>query len=240
MTATLTATPFVYSGTELDALAGANNYYRSILHYFKPFLGERIVEVGAGIGTFAAHLMEARKPTALTLIEPAENNIDTLRERFAGEARVRVLHGYLDAMTKGLTAHSLVAVNVLEHVRDDVGFLRAARRVIAPGGHLLLFVPACQWLYGAMDAAFEHHRRYSKALLADRLRAAGFDKFRLRYFNLPGILPWFIAGRILNRTTVRERDARRYDRWIMRWVGPIERRCEPPVGQSILTIAQVG
>lgn len=240
MTASSAAAPFLYSGTELDALADARNYYRAILWHLAPHMGRRIVEVGAGIGTFSAHILEAANPASLTLIEPAQNNIDILRNRFASDTRVRTVYGYIGDVAGRVTADAVVAVNVLEHVDDDVGFLRSARGILGSEGHLLLFVPAGQWLYGALDAAVEHYRRYSKSLLADRLRLAGFDNFRLRYFNFPGIVPWFITGRILKRTTVRAQHARHYDRCIMPWLAPIERWCEPPTGQSILVIARTG
>lgn len=233
-----TVTDFLYSGTELDALAEAHNYYRCILSYFAPHLGRRIVEVGAGIGTFSERLLNAAEPEEMVLVEPADNNIEGLRQRFAERSAVRVVHGYLDAVVGSVAADSVVAVNVMEHVEDDVAFLRGAHELLNPGGHLLLFVPAGQWLYGAMDAAFDHYRRYDKPMLTDRLHAAGFGTFHLRYFNLPGIVPWFITGRVLKRTTVLPRDARRYDRWVMPWLAPLERWCEPPIGQSLLVIAR--
>ncbi|HEX8241885.1 MAG TPA: hypothetical protein VF541_00260, partial [Longimicrobium sp.] len=84
------ATEFTYSGRELDALAEARNYYDWISGRFAPYLGQRIVEAGAGIGTFTAHLL-ARAPGARVLaLEPAENNHPHLARRFAAEPRVTV------------------------------------------------------------------------------------------------------------------------------------------------------
>lgn len=229
---------FTYSGEELDALAGAVNYYRWIVRRFAPYLGPRVVEVGAGIGTFAGHLRAAAPDARLTLVEPAANNVPHLRARFAGDARARIVHGYLDDAGEPESADALVAVNVMEHVRDDGAFLMAAHRLLAPGGHALLFVPALPALYGSLDEAFEHERRYTRAGLCQRLRAAGLRPLRLHYTNLPGVAAWWLSGRVLRRRTVSARDARIYDRWVIPWVAAMERIWTPPLGQSLIAVAR--
>jgi SAM-dependent methyltransferase len=232
-----TAPAFRYASPELDAMAEARNYYQWIARHFAPYLGTRVVEVGAGIGTFSGHLLRAAPDAALTLIEPAANNVEVLRERMHGEPRVRVRHGYLDADAPERDASSVVAVNVLEHVEDDGAFLRAAHRVLAPGGHLLLFVPAVPWIYGTLDSAFEHFRRYTRAGLRREVEAAGFGVDQIHYFNLPGVLAWWVSGVLLRRRTVTARDARLYDRWAVPVVRAVESRWHPPLGQSLLVVA---
>jgi SAM-dependent methyltransferase len=229
---------FDYSGAELDALAEARNYYGWISGRFAPYLGERVVEAGAGIGTFAGHLLERRPGIRLLAIEPADNNYPALSARFAGDERVTTRHGYLDQTLDAASADSVVAVNVMEHVPDDAGFLANAQRVLVPGGHLLLFVPALPALFGTLDRAFEHHRRYLRPGLAARLRTAGLEPLEVRYMNLPGVAAWWVSGKLLRRTTVTPRDARLYDRWVVPWVRALESRWSPPLGQSLLAIAR--
>ncbi|HST62960.1 MAG TPA: class I SAM-dependent methyltransferase [Longimicrobium sp.] len=229
---------FTYSGEELDAMAGAVNYYRWVVRRFAPYLGRRVVEAGAGIGTFAGHLCEAAPDAELTLVEPAENNYPHLRARFAGDARVRTVQGYLEAAGTPESADSVVAVNVLEHVHDDAGFLAAAHRLLVPGGHLLLFVPALPALYGTLDEAFEHVRRYTRNELDGRLRGAGLRPLRLHYTNLPGVAAWWLNGRVLRRRTVTARDAKLYDRWMTPWISALERVWTPPLGQSLIAVAR--
>lgn len=219
-------------------MAGAVNYYRWVVRRFAPYLGRRVVEAGAGIGTFAGHLREAVPDAELTLVEPADNNYPHLRARFAGDARVRTVQGYLEAAGARESADSVVAVNVLEHVHDDAAFLAAAHRLLAPGGHLLLFVPALPALYGTLDEAFEHVRRYTRAGLDGRLRGAGFRPVRLHYTNLPGVAAWWLSGRVLRRRTVTARDAKLYDRWITPWTSALERVWTPPLGQSLIAVAR--
>ncbi|HEY0150388.1 MAG TPA: class I SAM-dependent methyltransferase [Longimicrobium sp.] len=228
---------FRYASAELDSMAEAKNYYRWIASRFAPHLGSHAIEVGAGIGTFSQHLLRAAPHARLTLVEPAENNIGVLRERMAGDARVSVRHGYLDANAPESGASSVVAVNVLEHVEDDDAFLRAARRVLAPGGRLLLFVPALPAIYGTLDAAFEHFRRYTRPALRGKVADSGFIVDELHYVNLPGVLAWWASGVLLRKRTVTPRDARLYDRWAIPLIRAVESRWHPPLGQSLLLVA---
>ena len=236
--ATPSAAKFFYSGNELEALAGATNYYDAIVRHFDGMLGGRVVEVGAGIGTSAEHILRRGRPDELVLIEPAENNFPVVAGRFRGDARVRVLYGYLEQFAETLSADAVVAVNVLEHVADDVRFLLAARRVLSPGGRVLLAVPAMPSLFGSLDRAFAHHRRYTKAVLAARLAEAGFRNARLRWFNLPGVAAWFAAARLLGQRTIHPAAMGLYDRLIIPWVARLERRWEPPAGQSLIAVAE--
>jgi len=229
---------FSYSGTELDPLSLARNYYDMILGYFDGHVGSTVVEVGAGIGTFAAYLLERHAVQSLTLVEPAVNNFPVLRERFAGDNRVGLFHGYLDDLPAGACPDTVVAVNVLEHVPDDAQFLHAAHRLLANGGKLLLFVPAQPWAYGSLDRAFGHVRRYTKPSLHALLAEAGFGILRCRHVNCIGLLPWLVWGRLLKRTSLSPRGIVLFDRLIVPWLSRIERRWEPPIGQSIVAVAQ--
>jgi len=228
---------FAYSGTELDALAAAPNYYRFIARQFAPHTGTRAVEVGAGIGTFAEHLLRETGVRELVAVEPAVNNYPILRERLGGRPGVRTVQGYLEDCHDVGGMDSLVAVNVLEHTPDDVSFLRAARAVLRPEGKALIFVPAVQAIYGSLDEEFEHYRRYSKRTLRRALAAGGFRDVRLRYVNSLGIAAWFLAGRVFKWRTIDASRAAFYDRWVVPWLMPVEQIVHPPVGQSILAIA---
>jgi FkbM family methyltransferase len=229
---------FNYSGEELDALGEARNYYRWISSRFAPYLGARMVEVGAGIGTFLSYLLALRPEARVTAIEPADNNFPHLARRFADDARVTPVHGYLDGAVPSAAADAVVAVNVMEHVEDDAAFLRHAARALAPGGHLLLFVPALPALFGTLDQAFEHYRRYTRPELLEKLRAAGLEPVEVRYMNVTGIAAWWLWSKVLRRRTITAGDARVYDRWVVPVVRFLEDRFTPPVGNALLAIAR--
>jgi len=229
---------FSYSGTELDAVAEAHNYYRWIADRFSPYLGRRIAEAGAGIGTVSELLLQRAAPEAMLLIEPDRANAEELAQRFAKDARVRIHHGYLEDADRSFAADTIVAVNVLEHVERPAGFLGAAYASLAPGGALLLLVPAMPALYGSLDKAFEHYRRYTRPELRNQLSAAGFEIETLHYMNLVGIAGWFVAGKIMRRTTLGRGQVRFYDRWVIPWLRRVESVAHPPLGQSLLAIAR--
>jgi SAM-dependent methyltransferase len=228
---------FQYSGSELDSLAEAKNYYAWVLRQFEPYLGPTVIEVGAGIGTFSEYLVGSSKVQRLIAVEPAMNTLPHLRERFKTDTRVQVLSGYLSDHYTTLAANAVAAVNVLEHVEDDMAFLSEARMAVVPGGHLLLFVPAIPAIYGSLDKVFEHFRRYTKPSLRKVIEGAGWKPRRIAYMNFPGIAAWFMAGRILRKTSIAPADAKAYDRLVVPWVSRLEQLVPPPIGSNIIAIA---
>lgn len=229
---------FLYAGTELEAMAFAPNYYGAIHGWFNPYLGRRVMEVGAGVGTFSSLLIESPGVEEVMLVEPAANNLPALEARFADKARVRIHGGYLDDLSQPFDPDAIALVNVLEHIEDDRGFALTARRTLKPGGHLLIFVPALPAIFGALDEAFDHYRRYTRRTLSDLLTDAGFDPVKIRYVNFPGAFTWFLTSRVFRRRTLGSGQVRAYDRWVVPAVLNVERRWSPPFGQSLLAIAR--
>ena len=128
-----------YDGADLEALATLRRYRQWILDEFRPFLGGRAVEFGAGIGNIA----EGLRPhvESLDLVEPSANLIGRLTDRFAADPAVAVHNVMLEAFSAGVADgayDSAVLVNVLEHIEDDRAALADLHRMLAPGGHLLL------------------------------------------------------------------------------------------------------
>jgi SAM-dependent methyltransferase len=228
---------FEYSSTELGAMERAVNYHRWICDIFTPYIGPRVLEVGAGIGSFSEMLLCHPCVRELIALEPAANLFPILARRLASEPRALALQtGLEDAKLPAVD--SIVLVNVLEHIADDARLLERAHSALADQGTLLLFVPALEWLYGSLDRSFEHVRRYSKERLARRLSSAGFRVGLLRYMNLPGIFSWFVAGKLLRHTTLSPADVAFYDRFVVPIVRRAERVSAPPIGQSLIAVAE--
>jgi SAM-dependent methyltransferase len=228
---------FQYSGSELDALAEAKNYYAWVLKQFDPFLGPTVVEAGAGIGTFSEFLISSPKVEKLFAIEPASNTYPLLEKRFKEDERVETRKGYLTDHYKTLSANAVVAVNVLEHVENHEEFLTEAREAVVPGGALLLFVPALPGIYGSLDKAFEHHRRYTRRTLRDVIEKAGWKPRRISYMNMPGIAAWFMAGRVMKKTNIAPAETRAYDRLVVPILSKVESLIEAPIGSNLVAIA---
>jgi SAM-dependent methyltransferase len=229
---------FTYSGTELEAVAEAKNYYDWIIDSFAGRIGNRVVEAGAGIGTVSDLILERAAPRELVLIEPDAGNTAMLKDRFRRDGRVEVHHGYLEQFAPSLKADSVIAVNVLEHVERDAEFLSAAHDALVAKGSLLLLVPAVPAIFGSLDRAFDHYRRYTRTGLREQLLKTGFEIESLRYLNMLGVAAWFASGRILRRKTLGRGQVRFYDQYVIPTLRQIETRFHPPIGQSILAIAR--
>jgi SAM-dependent methyltransferase len=195
------------------------------------------MEVGAGVGNFAVSLLNQIPLERLVLVEPAVNLQGRLEARFTADARVKIVKGELGDCGGFGKFDTLIAVNVIEHIEDDSRFLRQAYELLAPGGTVVLFAPALQSLYGSLDAAFDHFRRYSRAGMATLLTRGGFSLEHTRYLNFPGVFSWFLAGKVLRQATLKPAQVRFYDRYVIPVVSRVEGWCEPPIGQNLLAIA---
>ena len=216
----------------LDNLDAATNYADWIVSLMAPYLGGRILEVGAGHGTFTSLLARYGPVTATELSERA---VAVLRERFAGQEGVTVVP--VDELTDA-GFDTAVMVNVLEHIDDDVGALRSLRDDLCPGGHLLIYSPAFNALYSDFDAAVGHYRRYTKPSLGRVLDDAGLEAVDIRYVNAVGARAWYLVATRLGRRPTEGWSTQLFDRGAVPVVRRLERRVRPPFGQSLLAVAR--
>jgi SAM-dependent methyltransferase len=235
---------WTYEGRELKAMSVAVNYHRWILQRFMPFLGKRIIEVGAGIGSFANLLLET-KPKALTLLEPSANMYPILVERLArmdkagiATARQGQLADLSFEWSPDAAPDSILYVNVLEHVEDDEAELRAAYSRLTSGGRVLIFVPANPWLMGSIDRHFGHFRRYTMKALTSKCRATGFTVRASSYFDLLGIVPWWLRYCFLKSDQMEPSAVRLYDRWVVPVSRTLESFAAPPIGKNIILVGE--
>ncbi len=128
--------------------------------------------------------------------------------------------------------------NVLEHIADDQQALINIRSVLPPGGRLVMLVPAGPWLFGSLDQAVGHFRRYTKNGLRELLQDSGFVVEHLESINMLGIPDWLVNGRILQRRTLTAFQLKGYN-LVAPLVVEIEKRFPPPMGMSILAVARV-
>jgi SAM-dependent methyltransferase len=225
-----------YTGTELDVLAAAANYHRWIIAKLRPFLGDTTVEVGAGIGSVSTLLLEA--PIArLVAFEPSANLIPILEETLKHESRAEVINDFFSPTYVPSGVDSVLYLNVLEHVADDRAELAKAWRVLRPRGHLLIFAPALAWLYSDFDKHVGHYRRYTKRGLCGLVADTGFDVIKLQYFDIAGIVPWYMVFVLLKGRPTR-RGVMLYDRFVVPAVRLLEGVVAPPLGKNVLLVAR--
>jgi SAM-dependent methyltransferase len=220
----------------LRRMSEARNYNAWLLDRARPHLGRRVLDVGAGIGTFTEEL--ARVADEVVAVEPEAADLEQLRARFARNSKVTVVDLAAGALVRSFLGDPFDAAycsNVLEHIADDVGAMRGVHAQLRPGGKLLALVPAHPVLYGATDRLVFHERRYTKDTLGKHLREAGFRVDELRYVNPLGALGWLVSSRILQREQIPEGPLKLYDKLV-----PVLRaidRLPLPFGLSLWAVA---
>ena len=211
-------------------------YNRWMFERLRPWIGRSVLEIGSGIGNLSAFLVDRER---LVLTDTREEYLSRLRRRFAGKANISVARLYLpddDRAVAGQRFDTIICLNVLEHIDDDISALHAIRRLLAPSGRLVLLVPALPALYGTIDRALGHHRRYHRSGLADLLRATGFTPAHIEYFNIAGIPGWWFAGRVLRRELIPGGSLKLYDALVPLF--RLERFIPWRVGQSLIAIGE--
>ncbi|MGH7644451.1 MAG: class I SAM-dependent methyltransferase, partial [Gemmatimonadales bacterium] len=186
----------------LERLAVASNYNRWLFDRVSRWVGARVLEIGAGVGNMSAFVADRER---VVLSDCDAYYLARLRERFAGRPNIAVTALQLPTTDAALVAErfdTIICLNVLEHVEDDRASLAAMRRLLQPKGRLVLLVPALRGIYGALDEALGHVRRYGRAELASKCEETGFRLRHLEYFNLAGIPGWWFAGRVLKRRLI--------------------------------------
>jgi len=155
----------------------------------------RILEIGCGTGHNLPMLAQFGSVDAIEIDEAAREIASQRLGKPVGAAPLPELSG----VERG--SYDMIAVlDVVEHVEDDVGALRAMAECLKPGGKILITVPAHQWMWSAHDVVNHHKRRYSKRTLTDALRSAGLQWRKFGYFNSL-LFPAAVAARIAGRLT---------------------------------------
>ena len=223
---------FNYTGTEnLEIMAEAVNYnaYLSQLVFEHTSKYKRIVDFGSGIGTFAESLRNAGRD--ITCIEPDSNQYATL----VGLG-FRCCADIAELPDESVDA--IYTLNVLEHIPDDMAALRKLYAKLAPGGGLLIYVPAFQILFSSMDEKVGHCRRYNRSDLTEKIRAAGFHVHESRYVDSLGF-PASIAYKLFGSRSgeINRSMLKIYDRFVFPISCTIDRLTGRWFGKNLLIIA---
>jgi len=203
---------------ELELLSNTPTSTRLILNQFDDQLGANILEIGAGLGQISTMLVKDGR--FITSLEPDPK----LCKLLAASTQTLGVRSFPSTLEQALTSNqiskdekfdSIVIVNVLEHIEDDIRELQIASTVLKPNGKIIIFVPAMPSLYGSMDAVSGHFRRYRRSELEAVIRAAGLQTKSIHYFDPIGVLPYWLSYRVLNRQTLGASSVVLYDKVII-------------------------
>jgi glycosyltransferase involved in cell wall biosynthesis len=221
----------------LDAFGSAPNFNRWMADTIQPYIGKRVLEIGAGMGNLTRLLLAGRKRYVATDIDC--EHLERLRSRLSQRPHLETAQlNAADPQSQQEFSgqmDTVVCLNVLEHIEDDLGTLRNIRSMLEAGGRAVILVPEGQSLFNSLDVELGHVRRYSEDQLRQRMTDAGFDVAQVLHFNRASRPGWWLNGTILKRTTISRLQLKEFDRLVWLW-----RRIDAFLPWSPVSIIAVG
>lgn len=204
----------------LDAFSTAPNFNSWMADTIRPYIGNHVLEIGAGIGNLTRVLLRRRKRYVATDLD--DEHLERLRVRLGGRPNLETAR--LDASRpEDFTSlcgqmDTVVCLNVLEHIEDDHGALLSIHSVLKDGGSAVILVPEGQSIYNSLDEELGHWRRYSESQLSQRMTEAGFVLEAMLRFNRVSRPGWWLNGSVLKRRTISRLQLQNFDRmvWLFR------------------------
>ncbi len=224
--------------TSLERLSDLYAYNHWIYSRIRPYLRGAICEVGGGTGNITQFLLNYPRVVSL---EPDGHSLRIARERFADHLNTKFVQTYVEGCPREEVAagsfDTVICLNVLEHIENDVEALRRMGALCAAGGQVVILVPAMQWAFGRLDESFGHYRRYSRRTLRAAFAAAGLEVVASRYFNFIGAFGWWYTSRVRGAVQLEASSCRTFDR-LVPYLDSIERLIPPPIGQSLIMVGR--
>ncbi|MGY0230196.1 class I SAM-dependent methyltransferase [Longispora urticae] len=221
----------------LEDLGDARKYRRWLAELVLPHLGDHPLEIGSGLGDYAEEWIPHL--TAMTASEAEPDRFAQLKARYHEHPTIAVRQlGLPSEPDREPRYSSVVSLNVLEHIPDDVGALRSMKGFVRPGGTVVAVAPAFPSAMSRFDRAIGHQRRYTRKSVTAAFEAAGLTVEIARYVNPLGLLTWYVSATALGMTPHNGLGLRLYDAAII----PVARfvdRIWAPFGQSVFVVARV-
>lgn len=219
----------------LGRLGTADAYNDWIFAQIAPHLGGRVLEIGCGNGNFTQRLATCAQH--VLAVDLDGEFVAQAQQRTAHLSNVTVLRGDVTTMDWPGQFNAVVMLDVLEHIEDDTAMLRSLFPAFAPGGRLVIKVPAMPSIYNSLDRAVGHFRRYSRANLRRAVADSGYRSEAIWGFNLVGAAGWWLNGSLLRRSVPPSEHISGFNHLV-----PVLRRLEsilrPPTGASLFIIAR--
>lgn len=232
----------------LESMSKASWYNNWTIMRFKKHLRGEILEVGCGIGSFTKILLKYGRVHAFDIdptgVKKTKSDVKGAKVGFGDiEAGVYFFNkqsfstNKQSFSTNNLKFDTITCINVLEHIKDDNKALENINNLLNSNGTLILLVPAHPALFGEIDRAIGHHRRYKKNQVVKRLEKLNLEILFAKKMNFLGALGWFMAGKVLKEVSVNEKRLKLFDK-VAPFILPLEKVIEPPFGTSLLIIAR--
>ena len=208
-----------YGRAFLNNLTGTPQYLSWLAGVLRPYLGDTVLELGAGIGNLAGRLMGRRLHYVATEKDPLY--LHALRNRFLRTPNVSVLKldpgRPQDFAEAGGPFDTVLCVNVLEYATDPGALIESASSVLKTGGSIVLLAPQSPSLFGSLDKTLGHVRRFSKSELGTMLEKNGFSVGRLINLNKISTPAWWLYGKVLHRSRISKITLKMFDKTVWIW-----------------------
>jgi glycosyltransferase involved in cell wall biosynthesis len=189
-----------YGSEILARLNRAPRFTKWMADTIRPYVGDRVLEIGAGIGNLTANLVPRTKYHASDINPHYLDRLETLKQ-----TRPYLQVHYTDASAAETYPaeqfDTVICMNVVEHIENDVEALSNIRRSLDKNGRAIVLVPNGPRLFGSLDKVLGHYRRYTRDQLVQACQNAGFTVEKVLKFNRIGTPGWWLNGRILKKET---------------------------------------
>ena len=216
----------------LEQASQLNNYTSWTISLFSKYFGKNILEIGSGLGGVSQYL--PKKNITLSDIRP--EYIKSLKVKF-GYKTININIEKDSFEKQKYNFDTIITSNVFEHIKDDERALRNCFNLLNKNGKLLLFVPARPEIYGNIDIAMRHFRRYTKVELKEKTIKAGFKIIKIKYVNIPGYFSWWLRGKLSSELKVDSFMAAIFDKIFVPLL-KLEKYLSIPFGQSLMLVAR--
>ncbi|ATW27723.1 hypothetical protein DCMF_25870 [Candidatus Formimonas warabiya] len=208
---------------------------------FKHYLGNRILDIGSGTGTFVEKFL--KKNSLVMGTDIFENQVEFMKQRFKDFPNFTCLLVDIEksdiSFLKEYKFDTITCINVLEHLSDDLEALKKFVTIFNKEGTIIILVPAMPFLFSDMDRACGHFRRYKKGMIAEKAMKIGLKVLEDKYMNCLGIVPYYIKSKSTNKGTFSDSlgnvDSRLYNLFSS-LLEPMEKLIKPPLGISEIII----
>lgn len=223
----------------LEAVREAVQFNRWMYEQVRPFMNGKILEVGSGIGNISAFFIGQK--TDITLSDIREKYCQALTKQFPHQPVLQMDLVDPDFRTKYATLSSsfdgVFALNVVEHIEDDVLALENIRFLLKPGGKVLILVPAWPLLYNKIDQGLCHFRRYTRTTLHDAMTGAGYSMEQTWMFNALGLPAWITGGLLFRENEIKQGQMNAYDK-LVPLARMLDRMTFRRVGLSVISVGR--
>jgi glycosyltransferase involved in cell wall biosynthesis len=203
----------------LIALSEAKRFNRWMADTVSPWINGDVLELGAGIGNLTVLLSDGRPHYMAT--DTDKEHLSELRSRTAYRPNVRLgicdFSNAADVAPLQQSADTVICLNVLEHVADDVAGLINVRSFLRLGGTAIILVPQGPQAFGTLDEVLEHKRRYTRQELHEKMASSGFQVTQIIDFNHATWPGWYLNSRVLRRRTLSRVQLRLFDLLVPLW-----------------------